>query len=561
MRGFRLGLLIAVVLSVLVPAVGKAAYTSPGLYDCEPRDPNIARPSAAARPATRRRSKAGQGDCQRRFRGGLPERRSPRADPDPQVPKRLPPARSLLRRGGGQQGTGRQAYFAPVGSDARPEGLRGDRVSYRTERLLVLLVHRPVRDIDAKKGVNSLFAVQTNEQPYIPTGENELGSHSSAQIWAIRDSGRGCRSTAETGWSESLGQFKDVSPHLFVYSMDCGGNGVYSSNEYGGFYWVQSSAVTFPNQALTHNDAFHVYGARMTGNNWWIYYDGQWVGYIPHSRWTYLFPNADQRSSGGRRGDDGQLLDTARTWDTRPSSVAIQGPPCSAASGTSTTTTRRARTRISISYSSDPSITRPETGPRRPTMATRSVMAARGGAEATTVAHRVRPSTVVAIRRARVRLACLAALTLVGAFWASATAAPASEVVTRPPVVEVTTWHAVIPETLRSPAKGPVIKGHRVGLFMEGGYRLGGPKPEYDHVTLVELPRPRCAPFPLRSLPRTSDGRNIRIRPAPGPDYGKCLRMDRTIFRRIHTKRPASGLRLYDGYFSPPRQVWPAVQR
>ena len=147
--------------------------------------------------------------------------------------------------------------------------------------------------------MNSLFAVQTNEQPYIPTGESELSSHSSSQIWAIKKGAKGCFSTAETGWSESIGQFKDVSPHLFVYSIDCGGGGVYSSNEFGGHYWVQSSGVTFPNQALTHNDAFHVYGARMTGNNWWIYYDGQWVGYIPHSRWAYGFPNVINEAQAG----------------------------------------------------------------------------------------------------------------------------------------------------------------------------------------------------------------------------------------------------------------------
>ena len=141
--------------------------------------------------------------------------------------------------------------------------------------------------------------MQTNEQPYIPTGESELGAHSSGQLWAIKHGGGGCISTAETGWSESLGQFKDVKPHLFVYSLDCGGNGLYSSNEYGGFNWVQSSAVTFPNQALTNNDTFHVYGARMTGNNWWIYYDGQWVGYIPHSRWSYMYPNVITQAQAG----------------------------------------------------------------------------------------------------------------------------------------------------------------------------------------------------------------------------------------------------------------------
>jgi hypothetical protein len=160
-----------------------------------------------------------------------------------------------------------------------------------------------------------------------------------------------------------------------------------------------------------------------------------------------------------------------------------------------------------------------------------------------------------------VRLACLAALILVGAFWASSTAAPASEVVTQPPVVAVTTWRAVIAKTLRSPAKGPIIRGHRVGIFMEGGYCLGGPKPEYDHVTLVELPKTKTRPFNAAVITAYVRWPEYSYTPAPGPDYGKCLRMDRTIFRRIHTKRPASGLRLYDGYFSPPRQVLPPVRR
>src|SRR4029078_276041 len=51
---------------------------------------------------------------------------------------------------------------------------------------------------------------------------------------------------------------------------------------------------------VTHNDKFHVYGARMDGNNWWFYYDGQWVGYIPHNAWSYLFPNyLDYSAYGG----------------------------------------------------------------------------------------------------------------------------------------------------------------------------------------------------------------------------------------------------------------------
>jgi hypothetical protein len=161
-----------------------------------------------------------------------------------------------------------------------------------------------------------------------------------------------------------------------------------------------------------------------------------------------------------------------------------------------------------------------------------------------------------------VRLARVATLILVGAVGASATPVSASEVVTRPPVVAVTTWHPVVAKTLRSPAKGPIIKGHRVGLFLEAGYCLGGPKPEYDHVTLVELPKTKTRPFSAAVVTAYIRWPEYSFTPATGPDYGgKCLRMDRTIFKRVHTKRPASGLRLYDGYFSPPRQVWPHVSK
>jgi hypothetical protein len=157
-----------------------------------------------------------------------------------------------------------------------------------------------------------------------------------------------------------------------------------------------------------------------------------------------------------------------------------------------------------------------------------------------------------------VRLARVATLILVGAVGASATPVSASEVVTRPPVVAVTTWHPVVAKTLRSPAKGPIIKGHRVGLFLEAGYCLGGPKPEYDHVTLVELPKTKTRPFSAAVVTAYIRWPEYSFTPATGPDYGgKCLRTDRTIFKRVHTKRPASGLRLYDGYFSPPRQAWP----
>jgi hypothetical protein len=51
---------------------------------------------------------------------------------------------------------------------------------------------------------------------------------------------------------------------------------------------------------LSHNDVFHVYGARLDGNNWWIYYDGAWVGYIPNAAWQWHFPwVVDEIMAGG----------------------------------------------------------------------------------------------------------------------------------------------------------------------------------------------------------------------------------------------------------------------
>jgi hypothetical protein len=294
-----LGLLIAVAVSVLVPAVGQAAHTSPSLYDCAPRDPNIASPPPQPDLPPDVQAKLAKAIAGDDFEAVCPKGEVPKPTPIGRIPKRIAPGLGAADRGAEASRVGTGRHFAPVGkgqgrkapgASASRSALNGYWYSWSEGQQTFL----------GSKGVNSLFAVQTNEQPYIPTGENELGSHSSAQIWAIRRAPKnGCFSTAETGWSESLGQFKDVSPHLFVYSIDCSGNGVYSSNEFGGTYWVQSSAVTFPNQALTHNDAFHVYGARMTGNNWWIYYDGQWVGYIPHSRWTYMFPTVITEAQAG----------------------------------------------------------------------------------------------------------------------------------------------------------------------------------------------------------------------------------------------------------------------
>ncbi len=299
MRGISLGAVIAMAAIMLVPGVGQAAYTSPHLYDCEPRDPNIPAPPPQPDLPPEVEAQLAEAIASNEFKAVCPKGEVPEPTGTPRGRGKRPPALHAADGAAGASRAWRGRHFVPArgkrgkrapGATASREPLNGYWYSWSVG----------VQEGLGSKGTNGLFVWQTNEQPYIPNGESELGSHSSGQLWAIRRGGGGCFSTAETGWSESLGQFGDTKPHLFVFVIDCGVGIGYPNNEYGGWNWVQSSPYTFPNQALTHNDTFHIYGARMDGNNWWIYYDGQWVGYIPHSTWSYLFPNViDEIDAGG----------------------------------------------------------------------------------------------------------------------------------------------------------------------------------------------------------------------------------------------------------------------
>jgi hypothetical protein len=284
-----LGLLIAVALGVLMPGVAQGAETPSRLYDCAPRDPNAESPPPQPKLPPEVAALLPEAIESDDFEPVCPAGEVPEPTGIRQAQKKAPPARAAdagpamaSRAWGGRRfvsNHGKHGKWSPAATASR-EKLSGYWYSWSIGE----------QSVAFSKGVNSLFVVQTNEQPYIPTGESELNSHSSGQLWAMKLA-NGCYSTAETGWSESIGQFGDYQPHLFVYVIDCSVGVGYPSNQNGGWNWVQSSAVTFPNQVVTHNDAFHVYGARMTGNNWWIYYDGQWVGYIPHSTWSSMFPN------------------------------------------------------------------------------------------------------------------------------------------------------------------------------------------------------------------------------------------------------------------------------
>jgi hypothetical protein len=269
--------LVSVVAAGLcAPSFGQAAYTPADLYDCQPRSPKAADPPPKPDlpPAVERvlEKAIAADDFQRPCPVGEVPHPTGYMSIGDGVSGEAMPRRARTPRGNRRRHGHRQLV-----ASASRQSYSGYWYSWATGKQF----------FSGSKGVNGLWAIQTNEQPYIPYNESTAGAHSLAQLWAVRETQSGCWSTAETGWRETA-TYGDVYPHLFVAAFDCG---VFRGYAGKGLPWVQSSGVVFPGSVLSHNDAFHVYGARMDGNNWWIYYDGQWVGYIPHSVWTSLFPS------------------------------------------------------------------------------------------------------------------------------------------------------------------------------------------------------------------------------------------------------------------------------
>jgi hypothetical protein len=128
-----------------------------------------------------------------------------------------------------------------------------------------------------------------------------------------------------------------------------------------------------------------------------------------------------------------------------------------------------------------------------------------------------------------------------------------------------------VPWVMRSsPDPGLVRQGPRTFNLAVGAGGCG-PKIRFDHVKVIE--RPRTANRPFRSavisafvlIPEHT--RSVRDPAPPTPSYAgasevvveECLRGG-SLTRRIKLKRPVAGLRLYDGFYSPPRRVRPPVR-
>jgi hypothetical protein len=264
---------------VVIPSA-QAVETPSDLYVCKPKAKHIAPPPSPPKLPTK---------VEAQLPATIEDNEFKRVCPVGEVPYSTIPTGQML-----------PSKLPPKGARSTSRGIKAQATASREQRpsgAWYSWATGRQTGLSAAKGYNGIWAWQTNERPYIPYEESMAGSHSLAQLWGVREYG-GCTSYAEIGWTESAGQFNgNTEPHLFIAGNDCGQSLGYMS--VGNPNWVQSSAVVWPGAVVTYNDKFHAYGARMDGNNWWFYYDGQWVGYIKHAAWTKLFPGYLTRGEAG----------------------------------------------------------------------------------------------------------------------------------------------------------------------------------------------------------------------------------------------------------------------
>lgn len=104
--------------------------------------------------------------------------------------------------------------------------------------------------------------------------------HSLAEI-AVENAGG--QQIVEIGWTVDPGVNGDVAPHLFSFHWVDG-----QPTCYNGCGWVQVSTTHAPGMRVVPGEV-HDYAIRLVNGDWWLFYDGEGIGYYPQSLWGGRF--------------------------------------------------------------------------------------------------------------------------------------------------------------------------------------------------------------------------------------------------------------------------------
>lgn len=97
----------------------------------------------------------------------------------------------------------------------------------------------------------------------------------------------------EIGWIIYPGLNGDSAPHLFVYHWVNNGESCYN-----GCGFVSTTSAAGPGMALTPNTSVGLAIQSYSGN-WWLSYNGTWIGYFPGSLWNNAYSQANEIQAFG----------------------------------------------------------------------------------------------------------------------------------------------------------------------------------------------------------------------------------------------------------------------
>jgi hypothetical protein len=127
----------------------------------------------------------------------------------------------------------------------------------------------------------------TVEQPEVDTADPN--AHSLQEL-AVMTTDRAF--IVEIGWTVDPRMNGDTAPHLFVYHWVNN-----SESCYNGCGFV-STSTTQPGIRLTPGVSAQL-AIESDGSNWWLAYNGTWIGYFPGALWNNAYPRASEVQAFG----------------------------------------------------------------------------------------------------------------------------------------------------------------------------------------------------------------------------------------------------------------------
>jgi len=146
----------------------------------------------------------------------------------------------------------------------------GSRVFAGTEYLYVATLQTIA---PRTAGVAGAGAMLIQADPALGIGD----AHSLAEI-AVQSADE--QQIVEIGWTIDPGVNGDLQPHLFSFHWVDG-----EPTCYNACGWVQVSPHKHPGMRVTPGEP-HRYEIKLVNDDWWLFYDGEGMGYYPQSRWS-----------------------------------------------------------------------------------------------------------------------------------------------------------------------------------------------------------------------------------------------------------------------------------